>query len=65
MTPIWRQATQSFGVVMAGFPPPQGGPSWKNWKVWMFDNEIDWVMRIVRLFLVPSAARQMEGQVYG
>ena len=29
--------------------------------VWMFDNEIDWVKRIWRLFLVPAAARQLEG----
>jgi hypothetical protein len=27
----------------------------------MFDNEIDWVMRIGRLFLVPAAVRQQEG----
>ena len=31
----------------------------------MFDNEIDWVMRIWRLFLVPAAARQLEGWVTG
>jgi hypothetical protein len=33
----------------------------KNDKVWMFDNEIDWVMRIGRLFLVPAAVRPLEG----
>ena len=33
----------------------------KDKTVLMFDNEIDWVMRIERLFLVPSAARRMEG----
>ncbi len=27
----------------------------------MFDNEIDWVMRIRILSLVPSAARHLEG----
>jgi hypothetical protein len=27
----------------------------------MFDNEIDWVMRIGRLFLVLSAVRRIEG----
>jgi hypothetical protein len=27
----------------------------------MFDNEIDWVMRIGRLFLVLFAARRVEG----
>ena len=29
-------------------------------KVWIFDNEIDWVMRIWFLSLVPAAARQLE-----
>jgi hypothetical protein len=29
--------------------------------VWMFDNEIDWVMRIRHLSLVLVAARQLEG----
>jgi hypothetical protein len=29
--------------------------------VWMFDNEIDWVMRIGRLFLVLPAVRRVEG----
>jgi hypothetical protein len=32
-----------------------------NEKVRMFDNEIDWVMRIWRLFLVPAAVRRLEG----
>ena len=32
-----------------------------NKTVWMFDNKIDWVKRIWRLFLVPAAARQLEG----
>jgi hypothetical protein len=31
----------------------------------MFDNEIDWVMRIWHLLLVLAAARQLEGQVFG
>jgi hypothetical protein len=53
---------QSFGTELAGFPPPQGGPSTSNnEKVWMFDNEIDWVKRIQLLLLVPAAARQLEG----
>jgi hypothetical protein len=29
--------------------------------VWMFDNEIDWVMRIGCLFLVLFAVRRVEG----
>jgi hypothetical protein len=56
---------QSFETGLAGFPPPQGGPFRYNDKVWMFDNEIDWVMRIWRLSLVPAAVRQLEGQVRG
>jgi hypothetical protein len=53
---------QSFETDLAGFPPPQGGPSaQKDETVRMFDNEIDWVMRIGRLFLVPAAVRRLEG----
>jgi len=33
--------------------------------VWMFDNEIDWVMRIGLLSLVPAAVRQPEGRLPG
>ena len=28
-------------------------------KVWMFDNEIDWVKRIWLLSFVPAAVRQL------
>jgi hypothetical protein len=31
----------------------------------MFDNEIDWVMRIGHLLLVLAAVRQLEGQKLG
>jgi len=49
-----RKYRQVFTVLGRAF-------SEKDEKVWMFDNEIDWVMRIWRLFLVPAAARQQEG----
>jgi hypothetical protein len=48
MTPIWKQA------VMAGFNSPRAGLSWQHKKVWMFDNEIDWVMRIKMCILVTA-----------
>jgi hypothetical protein len=66
MTPIWKQAVQSFETGSAGFLPPQGGPSAKkNETVWMFDNEIDWVKRIWLLSLVPAAVRHLDGTEFG
>ena len=46
MTPIWKQVDLDFRIRISWFQPPKGGPSTKSEKVWMFDNEIDWVMRI-------------------
>jgi hypothetical protein len=46
VTPIRRQAAQSFETVSAGFHRPRAGLLDNSEKVWMFDNEIDWVMRI-------------------
>jgi hypothetical protein len=43
------------------FQPPQGGPSRKIGKVWMFDNEIDWVMRHLGVSPYQVAARRTEG----
>jgi hypothetical protein len=53
MTPIRGQAGN-----IGWFPPPQGGPLKEGW---IFDNEIDWVMRIRHLSLVPAVARQLAG----
>jgi len=51
VTPIWEQAGNS-----GRFPTAPGrAVSIKNETVWMFDNEIDWVMRIGHLSLVLAA----------
>jgi len=55
-TPIRRQAAQSFETVPAGFHRLRAG-LFNHEKVWMFDNEIDWVMRIWHLSLVPAAQK--------
>ena len=47
MTPIWRQAGQSFETGLAGFlTAPGRALDDNNDKAWMFDNKIDWVKRI-------------------
>jgi hypothetical protein len=47
VTPIWRQAGQSFETDLAGFFTASGRAlDDNNDKVWMFDNEIDWVKRV-------------------
>jgi len=40
MTPIWKQASSS-----AGFYRLRAGLLENNKTVWMFDNEIDWVIQ--------------------
>jgi hypothetical protein len=51
VTPIWKQANSS-----AGFYRPRAGRLENNKMVWMFDNEIDWV--IARLMRIPVPARR-------
>ena len=53
LTPIRGQAGN-----IGWFPPPQGGPLKEGW---IFDNEIDWVMRICSASFVPVAARLLKG----
>jgi hypothetical protein len=45
-TPIRRQAGQSFEIGWQVYTASGRAFSATNEKVWMFDNEIDWVMRI-------------------
>ena len=56
MTSIWKQANSS-----AGFYRLRAGLPENNRKVWMFDNEIDWVMRIRCASPYQRAARLAEG----
>jgi hypothetical protein len=56
MTPIWKQASSS-----AGFYRLRAGLLENNKTVWMFDNEIDWVMRICCVSPYRQAARFAEG----
>ena len=58
--PIWKQKVKSSDLAK-GFLPPQGGPLAKRRVGLMFDNEIDWVMRIWHWSLVLVAVRQLEG----
>jgi hypothetical protein len=60
--PIWKQAAPSRKIWQAGFSTALGRAVRETAEtVWMFDNEIDWVMRIGRLFLVLLAVRRVEG----
>jgi len=54
LTPIRRQAGNIRQVSTAS------GRGFRK-KALMFDNEIDWVMRIRHESLVPAAARQLAG----
>jgi hypothetical protein len=60
-TPIRRQAGRFFETGWRVYTASGRAFSATNEKVRMFDNEIDWVMRIWRLFLVPAAVRRLEG----
>jgi len=55
---IRKQAGQTQVNWSAGFITASGRAFPQEEKVWMFDNEIDWVKRIRLLSLVPAAARQ-------
>jgi hypothetical protein len=46
VTPIRRQAGRSFETGWQVYTVSGRAFSATNEKVWMFDNEIDWVMRI-------------------
>ena len=59
LAPIWKQAGM-FDLVRQ-VSRALGLAFLSEREGMMFDNEIDWVMRIGRLFLVPAAARQQEG----
>ena len=56
-TPIWRQAGQANEIGWQVSHRLRAGYLEKDETVWMFDNEIDWVMRMGRTFLVPGAVR--------
>jgi hypothetical protein len=56
MTPIRRQAGNIRQVFTAS-----GRAFLIKHQGWIFDNEIDWVMRIGRRILVPEAARRLKG----
>jgi hypothetical protein len=57
VTPIWKQANSS-----AGFYRPRAGRLENNKMVWMFDNEIDWV--IAHLALIPrTGGRKAAGRM--
>jgi hypothetical protein len=58
LTPIRRQAGKSFETVR--LVSTASGRAFDK-EGWIFDNEIDWVMRIRHLSLVPAAARQLAG----
>ena len=60
VTPIWKQGCLDLFRQRVSYRL-RAGRSRKDESVLMFDNEIDWVMRIERLFLVPAAARRLEG----
>jgi hypothetical protein len=62
-TPIWRQAGQANEIGRQVSHRLRAGYLEKDETVWMFDNEIDWVMRMECTFLVPGAVRQLEGWV--
>ena len=64
-TPIWRQAGQANEIGWQVSHRLRAGYLEKDETVWMFDNEIDWVMRIWHLLLVLAAVRQLEGQTLG
>ena len=59
LAPIWEQAGMLYLVQQVSRAP--GLAFLGKRESMMFDNEIDWVMRIGRLFLVPAAVRQQEG----
>ena len=48
MAAIWKQAE-----FIGRFLQPQGWIFPAKGKIWMFDNEIDWVKRIWSAFLLP------------
>jgi hypothetical protein len=58
-TPIRKQAGRSFETGWQVYTASGRAFSTTSEKVWIFDNEIDWVMRIRHLSLVPAVARQL------
>ena len=59
--PIRKQAGRSFETGWQVYTASGRAFSATNEKVWMFDNEIDWVMRICSASFVPVAERLLQG----